>query len=100
MISTLLFSVHLVAALAIIASGLKVMEDTDLFRPGRTWAQRRDDSAVCLAWLFLGIGAFISMLAYVFEMQGLGGANSLANPMILLGAAMLLTTEGYRVGRP
>lgn len=97
--STVLFALHLVAALTIISVGLRVMEHADLLDSKKPWAQRMDDSALCFAWLCLGVGAFISLLAYVFDMKGLGGVDALANPMILTGAALLAIIETYCTGK-
>jgi len=98
--NVLLFSLHLVAALLLIARGLHVMETVNLFAAGRTWGDRRDTAAVCLAWLALCVGAFISLLAYVFDLQGLGTAQAWANPLLLTGAAMLLISETYQTAKP
>lgn len=95
-----LFFLHLVAALLLIARGLHVMETANLFAPGRTWAYRRDTATVCLAWLALCVGAFISLLAYVFDMQGLGAAQAWANPLLITGSAVLLISETYRTAKP
>lgn len=99
MISALLFALHLVAALVVIDRGLKVMSEADLLTKDTPWVKRRDTAAVCLAWLSLGVGAFISLLAYVFDMQGVERVASWANPLVLTGAAMLLVTEKYRAGK-
>lgn len=99
MISTLLFAVHLAVALLIIDRGLKVMGDADLFNKQQTWTNRRDTAAVCVAWLALSTGAFISLIAYVFTLGGTEVVSHLANPLLLIGASMLLVTEKYRTGK-